>query len=41
MLDISEQDREVTRRIRQAGDILGIRLDDHVIVADGNFVSAD
>ena len=40
MLDISEQDREVTKRIRQAGDILGIRLDDHVIVADGDFVSA-
>ena len=39
-LDISEQDREVTRRIRQAGDILGIRLDDHIIIADGGFVSA-
>ena len=39
-LDISEQDREVTRRIRQAGNILGIRLDDHIIVADGDFVSA-
>jgi len=39
-LDISEQDREVTRRIRQAGDILGIRLDDHIIVANGEFVSA-
>ena len=45
MLDISEQDREVTRRIRNAGEILGIRLDDHIIIAsDGddsyNFVSA-
>ena len=39
-LSISENDREVTRRIRQAGEILGIRLDDHVIVADGSFVSA-
>ena len=39
-LDISEQDREVTRRLRQAGDLLGIRLDDHVIIADGDFVSA-
>jgi len=39
-LDISENDREVTRRIRQAGDIIGIRLDDHVVIADGNFVSA-
>ena len=41
MLDISEQDREVTRRIRQAGDILGIQLDDHIIVADGSFTSAN
>ena len=40
MLDISEQDREVTRRIRQAGDIVGIRLDDHLIVAENEFVSA-
>jgi len=46
MLDISEQDREVTKRIRQAGELLGIRLDDHIIVAEcatsyGNdFVSA-
>ena len=34
MLDISEQDREVTKRIRQAGELLGIRLDDHIIVAE-------
>ena len=40
MLDISEQDREVTRRIRQAGDIIGIRLDDHIIIAGEDFVSA-
>lgn len=40
MLDISEQDREVTKRIRQAGELLGIRLDDHIIVAGDNFVSA-
>ena len=40
MLDISEQDREVTKRIRQAGEILGIRLDDHIIVAGDEFVSA-
>jgi len=39
-LDISEQDREVTRRIKQAGELLGIRLDDHIIVAGDNFVSA-
>jgi len=40
MLDVSENDREVTRRIRQAGDLLGIRLDDHIIVAGDNYVSA-
>jgi len=40
MLDISEQDREVTRRIKQAGDILGIRLDDHIVVSGDGFVSA-
>jgi len=40
ILDISEQDREVTRRIRQAGDLIGIRLDDHIIIAGDEFVSA-
>ena len=40
MLDISDQDREVTRRIRQCGELLGIRLDDHIIVAGSSYVSA-
>ena len=40
MLDISEQDREVSKRIKQAGELLGIRLDDHLIVAGDSFVSA-
>ena len=40
MLTISEQDKEVTRRIRQAGELLGIRLDDHIIVTGDSFVSA-
>jgi len=39
-LEVSEQDREVTRRIRQAGDLLGIRLDDHIIIAGDEFASA-
>ena len=39
-LDISPQDREVSRRIQQAGELLGIRLDDHIIVAGDSFVSA-
>jgi len=40
MLDISEQDKEVTKRIRQAGELLGIKLDDHIIIAGDGFVSA-
>jgi len=40
MLDISEQDKEVTRRIKQAGELIGIQLDDHIIVAGKNYVSA-
>ena len=40
-LNISECDREVTRRIKQAGEIMGIHLDDHIIVNKaGAFVSA-
>ena len=39
-LDISAQDREVSKNIRQAGELLGIRLDDHIIVAGDSFVSA-
>ena len=38
-LDVSENDKEVTKRIRQSGDILGIQLDDHIIVAGNEFVS--
>jgi len=30
-LDISEQDREVTKRIRSAGELLGIRLMDGML----------
>ena len=39
-LDVSTNDREVTRRVRKAGDIVGIRLDDHIIVGNGDFISA-
>ena len=39
-LSISENDKEVSQRIRQAGEIIGIRLDDHIIVAGDEFVSA-
>ena len=40
MLDISEDDRAVSSRIRQAGEILGIHLDDHLIIAGDSFVTA-
>ena len=40
LLEVSQQDREVTRRIRKAGDIIGIRLDDHIIVSGDGFISA-
>ena len=39
-LDISEDDRKVTKTVGIAGDLLGIRLDDHLIIGDGNFISA-
>ena len=38
----SSEDVELTRRLRQAGDVLGIRVLDHVIVAtDGHFSFVD
>lgn len=40
ILDISAQDREVTKRIRLSGELLGIRLDDHIIVTEDSFISA-
>jgi len=35
----SPDDRALTRRLRQAGELLGIELVDHVIIARGGFVS--
>ena len=40
MLTVSEQDRDVSRCIKQAGELLGIRLDDHIIVTEDGFTSA-
>ena len=40
LLEKSSQDDEVTRRIRQVGDLIGIRLDDHLIIAGNDFISA-
>lgn len=35
----SEEDVRVTRRLREAGDLLGIRVLDHIIIGDGTFTS--
>lgn len=37
---IGGKDREVTKRIRDAGELMGIPLNDHIIVAGDEFVSA-
>jgi len=38
-LEPSREDQNVTRQLVQAGDILGIRLLDHLVVAEGGYVS--
>jgi len=35
----SREDREITRRLKEAGELLGIRLLDHVIVGDNSYLS--
>ena len=35
----SQDDIELTRRLHQAGEILGIEVLDHLIIADGQFLS--
>ena len=39
-LVISDNDREVTKRIREAGELLGITLDDHIVIAGDDYVRA-
>jgi len=39
-LMIGEKDKEVTRRIKETGEVIGIKLDDHIIIAGDDFVSA-
>ena len=39
-LEVGDKDKEVTRRIRESGEIIGIKLDDHIIIAGDDFVSA-
>ncbi len=38
-LEASEEDKEVTKRLRSAGSLLGIRLEDHVIVSDQKYIA--
>jgi DNA repair protein RadC len=35
----SKEDIEITRRLREAGELLGVRVLDHVIIGKGRFVS--
>lgn len=35
----SREDLEITRRLREAGDIMGIKVLDHIIIGDGRFTS--
>ena len=35
----SHEDKEVTKRLKDAGDILGIRVLDHIIIGDRKFYS--
>jgi DNA repair protein RadC len=35
----SREDREITRRLKEVGDLLGIKVLDHIIIGDGNFYS--
>jgi DNA repair protein RadC len=35
----SREDLEITRRLREAGDLMGIKVLDHIIIGDGVFLS--
>lgn len=35
----SREDMEITRRLKEAGDLMGIRVLDHIIVGDGEYLS--
>jgi DNA repair protein RadC len=35
----SREDMEITRRLKEAGEIMGVRVLDHIIIGDGSFVS--
>ena len=35
----SSEDTEITRRLKDAGDLIGVKLLDHIIIGSGDFVS--
>ena len=35
----SREDRDITRRLKEAGEILGIKVLDHIIIGDGGYFS--
>ena len=35
----SREDLDLTRRLKEAGELMGIRVLDHVIIGDGSYVS--
>jgi DNA repair protein RadC len=35
----SREDTEITRRLREAGELLGIKVLDHIIIGDGTYLS--
>lgn len=37
--DVNEEDHKVTKRLKEAGEILGIKLLDHLIISDASNVS--
>jgi DNA repair protein RadC len=35
----SREDREITRRLKEAGELMGVAVLDHIIIGDGSFIS--
>lgn len=35
----SKEDKDITLRLKEAGDIIGIKLLDHIIIGDRNYLS--
>ena len=35
----SKEDMDITARLKDAGDILGIKVLDHIVIGDGKYVS--